>query len=103
MTINTYTIFIINLANPTQGFGSTHHGDGLNGNAIAEAGTLTVDDTGDVNICADAELLASFDDSGVGAYGLRDGWSVNSCRGYITSAWISHTVSIGGNIDLAAF
>ena len=80
LTIETYAVFIVNLANPPQGFSSTHYGDGLDGNAITEARALTVDDTWDVDVCANAELLASFNDSVVSAHGLRDGTSVGSRR-----------------------
>jgi hypothetical protein len=50
----TYAILIVNLANPTQGFRGTHHGDGLDGDTITEARALAIDDTWDVDVCADA-------------------------------------------------
>jgi hypothetical protein len=72
----TYAIFIVNLVNPLQGFCSTHDGDCLDRDTITKASTLAVDDTWDVDVCADAELLASFDDSVVGTYSLRGEASV---------------------------
>jgi len=70
--INTYAFLIVNLANPTQGLGSTYDSNCLDGHLVAKAGTLAVDNTWDVYVCADAVLFAGFDDFVVGTYGLRD-------------------------------
>jgi hypothetical protein len=81
VAVKTYAIFIVNLADPTQGFGSTHNSNGLDGNTVTEAGALAIDDTWDVDVCADAVLFTSFDDSVVGANGLQNERLVSSCRG----------------------
>ena len=80
MTIITYAVFIVNLANLTQGFRCTNDGNGLDGDSITETGALAIDDTWNVDVCAHAVLLASFDDSVVGAHGLRGERPVSSRR-----------------------
>lgn len=61
-----------NINDLTQRFCRFHDGDRLDGNVIAETGSLTVDDARYVYVGAHAILLSSFDDLVVGADSLSD-------------------------------
>lgn len=82
----------------THRLGRFHDGDCLYGGAIAEPGTLTIDDTRDVDVRAHAMFLSNFDHLVIRTDSLSD---VSS--GTMWYSLSKFTVSIGGNGDFAPF
>lgn len=103
VVIGTHAFFLVDFADSTQSFCSSDYGDCLDRDLVAEAGTFAVDNTWDVYVCANAMLFASVDDSGIGTHGLSERCQSKPSSRACDPPLIDHTVTIGGNCDVAAF
>lgn len=75
LCFRTYAFCLVNFANTPHRFRRADNGGCLDRNPIAEAGSLAVDDAGDVDVSFDTEPLAGFDYLVVGADGLANSTS----------------------------